>query len=317
MSLQGGGLAGGISGKEEESSRYDLRHHILAFDFDGVICASDGESSYSSVIAATKRWPKECFIHDEDTFKEVSRLISALRPIIETGYENMLLVRLALEQMQKNKEGLLPLKEEELLRLWSAEGRDALTLRFNANKEELISFFGHTRDELIAQDANKWLALNRVYAPVKDAILTHFNPSSSSSSSYSSSSSSSSSSSAFPSDYFIITTKQKRFVESILQFNGIPPPPDDRIFDLDHVIKGKTNVLRHLLEQHSSTTIHFVEDRFETLEAVVATPGLERVELYLVDWGYNTAEQRAKAASHPRISLLGTYYILYTLQYYL
>ena len=33
-------------------------------------------------------------------------------------------------------------------------------------------------------------------------------------------------------------------------------------------------------------------------------PALDAWELYLVDWGYNTPEERAAAAAHPRITVL-------------
>ena len=49
----------------------------------------------------------------------------------------------------------------------------------------------------------------------------------------------------------------------------------------------------------------FVEDKMSTLEKVCATTGLEDWELFLVDWGYNTAEERARAVANPRITLLG------------
>ena len=49
----------------------------------------------------------------------------------------------------------------------------------------------------------------------------------------------------------------------------------------------------------------FVEDKMSTLEKVCATPGLEDWELFLVDWGYNTAEERSRAVANPRITLLG------------
>ena len=51
--------------------------------------------------------------------------------------------------------------------------------------------------------------------------------------------------------------------------------------------------------------IHFVEDRFETLIAVMKIPALDDIQLYLVDWGYNTEEQREEAKRlSPRIKLI-------------
>ena len=51
--------------------------------------------------------------------------------------------------------------------------------------------------------------------------------------------------------------------------------------------------------------IHFVEDRFETLLAVMKISALDDVQLYLVDWGYNTELQREEAKNlSPRIKLI-------------
>jgi hypothetical protein len=49
----------------------------------------------------------------------------------------------------------------------------------------------------------------------------------------------------------------------------------------------------------------FVEDKMSTLEKVCATEGLEDWELFLVDWGYNTPEERARAEANPRITVWG------------
>lgn len=49
-----------------------------------------------------------------------------------------------------------------------------------------------------------------------------------------------------------------------------------------------------------------MEDRFETLLSVMKDPTLDCVKLYLVDWGYNTLEQREEAKKlAPRIKLIG------------
>jgi len=39
---------------------------------------------------------------------------------------------------------------------------------------------------------------------------------------------------------------------------------------------------------------------------VAKDPKLDQWELYLVDWGYNTVEERARAAQHPRIKVINT-----------
>ncbi|KAF8063748.1 hypothetical protein HT031_003605 [Scenedesmus sp. PABB004] len=49
---------------------------------------------------------------------------------------------------------------------------------------------------------------------------------------------------------------------------------------------------------------HFVDDRLDTLRAVQRAGGLDDWQLYLADWGYNTAAERAAAAAAPGIRLL-------------
>jgi hypothetical protein len=49
----------------------------------------------------------------------------------------------------------------------------------------------------------------------------------------------------------------------------------------------------------------FVEDKLSTLQKVLTMPELDAWQLYLVDWGYNTQEERAWASAHPRIQLIG------------
>ena len=42
----------------------------------------------------------------------------------------------------------------------------------------------------------------------------------------------------------------------------------------------------------------------DTYVQVCKVPELEAWQLYLVDWGYNTAEERKRAQENPRIQLL-------------
>ena len=63
--------------------------------------------------------------------------------------------------------------------------------------------------------------------------------------------------------------------------------------------------------------IHFVEDRFETLTNVCKVSELDQVQLYLVDWGYNTEEQRNAAKAHKRIKLIDPDYFLNLLKQHL
>lgn len=54
----------------------------------------------------------------------------------------------------------------------------------------------------------------------------------------------------------------------------------------------------------SGKTICFVEDRYETLEAVSLSMLGQPLELYLATWGYNTSQTCAVADKHPFVELI-------------
>nr|KJB22341.1 hypothetical protein B456_004G042000 [Gossypium raimondii] len=70
---------------------------LYALDFDGVLCDSCGESSISAVKAAKVRWP--ALFDGVDSVLEdwIVDQMHIVRPVVETGYENLLLVRLLVE----------------------------------------------------------------------------------------------------------------------------------------------------------------------------------------------------------------------------
>jgi hypothetical protein len=71
--------------------------HLYALDFDGVLCDSCGESFISALKAAKIRWPQIFQSVDAATETWILEETRTVRPVVETGYENLLLVRLLLE----------------------------------------------------------------------------------------------------------------------------------------------------------------------------------------------------------------------------
>ena len=65
----------------------------------------------------------------------------------------------------------------------------------------------------------------------------------------------------------------------------------------------KTDVLRTLGVDGNPRKI-FVEDKLSTLEKVCKADDLDEWELFLVDWGYNTESERARAAANDRITVI-------------
>ena len=82
--------------------------------------------------------------------------------------------------------------------------------------------------------------------------------------------------------------------------------PDAQVYGLG-MYKSKLEVLEDLLQrpQYAGHTLHFVEDRYPTLQSVA--PHLEGhgVRLYLATWGYNTEAVREAAAEAGFVRLIG------------
>jgi hypothetical protein len=71
---------------------------VFALDFDGVACDSVGESATSAWIASERLWPALFAQPDVQAKKgDVLAAMRAVRPVIETGYENLVQVRCLVE----------------------------------------------------------------------------------------------------------------------------------------------------------------------------------------------------------------------------
>jgi phosphoglycolate phosphatase-like HAD superfamily hydrolase len=243
--------------------------HILCLDFDGVICDTVLETAVTAWKACKQLWPPR------QGEAEISSAMIArfcrLRPGIETGYEAIALMRLI--QRGTEPDGTILGHFPKL--------RASLFGEKKLETEQLKKLFATTRDTWIAQNKTQWLTHNRFYPGIPE-ILTRM---------------------AQHNCMVILTTKQIRFVTTLLQSCNITFP-DDRIFDLDKG-KPKKDVLRDLKQQADfrNAQIHFVEDRLETLLSVMQSTELQDVKLYLADWGYNTPVQRQQAEAMERITI--------------
>ena len=48
------------------------------------------------------------------------------------------------------------------MKKWSPIYRDELICKYGTSKEELVTYFGKIRDDLIAEDLQAWVGLNKV-----------------------------------------------------------------------------------------------------------------------------------------------------------
>ena len=308
----------------------------LALDFDGVICASSQESARAGLYAASLKFPGLVSINNKIGLVE---MLQNVRPVVETGYELIVLARYFQESYQTNSKSF-NMNSQSLLRWqqntvrfvmdrWNENLRNKLLDTYGTSKADLVLTFETARDVMMKRSLDSWLESNRLYSHIP-AVLKLIDPK----------------------KLFIVTTKQERFVRAILEYNSIPilnngssnskdqaaaavtnttssSDLSSNIFDLDNRYGNKACVLQEITRRTSSPddlpTIHFVEDRYETLLSVLAQrdattttqtptaditaettrqPALRNVRLYLVDWGYNMAAQRQAALEHPEIELI-------------
>lgn len=230
---------------------------VLALDFDGVLCDSARETGITGWKAAGRLW--------EDMAEALppEQLLNAYcraRPVIETGYEAILMMRLL-------KDGEDP---DELLESFQKRLPETI-VRSGTDTERLKGLYGAIRDRWIQEDPQGWLSLSPLYPGTAETL------------------------NALPPgiECYIITTKEERFVERLLEHDGVRFDAA-RIYGLDRRMK-KEAVLRELMDRHQGSPIDFVEDRLGTLKRLSKQPDLASVRLHIACWGYNTAAECQEA----------------------
>lgn len=241
--------------------------NILALDFDGVVC--DGLIEYFQTA-----WKTYCQIWSPASETPPENLASRfyrLRPVIEVGWEMPVLLRAL----------LLDVSDEKIWQDWAGVAQDILQ-KEDLQAKDMGEKLDRVRDEWIATDLNSWLSLHRFYAGVVEKLRSLLTS---------------------PVKPLIITTKEGRFVQQLLQEQDIEMP-EGSIFGKE-VQRPKHQILRELLASSAKPpAIWFVEDRLKTLQSIQQQADLDAVKLYFADWGYNTPAQHASIQNHPRIQLL-------------
>jgi hypothetical protein len=184
---------------------------ILALDFDGVIC--NGLIEYFQTA-----WRTYCRIFSPaaiDPTPQLAESFYRLRPVIETGWEMPILIA-------AQSQGIA---EEEILKNW-AEIADRIVAENRLNPKEVANLLDGLRDEWIASDLDGWLSLHQFYPGVVESLKLPID------------------SSILP---IIITTKEGRFVRSLLAQEGIELP-DSQLYGKE-VGKPKHQVLRELIDR--------------------------------------------------------------------
>ena len=237
----------------------------LALDFDGVLC--DGLKEYFQTAWRVYRqtWPTSNSAPPDDLAETFYRL----RPVVETGWEMPVLLRAILKGFS----------ESDILEKWKSICA-RIVAEEDLNPKNLGARVDAVRDQWIADDLNDWLKLHRFYPGVRTRLQQLM---------------------ASEFTILIITTKESRFVQQLLQQEGIQISGDD-IFGKEYQ-RPKSETLR-TLQKKCEASIWFVEDRLSTLEVVKSYSDLSDIELFLAGWGYNTPSDRKAVAQDDRIRLL-------------
>jgi phosphoglycolate phosphatase-like HAD superfamily hydrolase len=242
--------------------------NMLALDFDGVIC--DGLIEY---FQTTKRTYEKIWKADKKPVSdEIESTFHRLRTVIETGWEMPILLRAL----------ILGIAEEKILQNWLTVANQIVESE-GLDKKEISKQLDTVRDEWIASDLKSWLALHRFYPGVIPKIRKIL---------------------ASATKFYIITTKEGRFVKQLLEQQKIDLP-ENTIFGKEYK-RPKYETLREILKIYSENpeNLWFVEDRLEALELVRQQDDLQAVKLYLADWGYNTQQTRDSLRDRQDIKLL-------------
>jgi hypothetical protein len=99
---------------------------------------------------------------------------------------------------------------------------------------------------------------------------------------------------------------QERFTKAILERMAGIDFPMERIYSMTVSGKPKSGVLKQLAEEHPTARAHFVEDKLATLQKIENDEHLQDYCLYLVDWGYNTEDEKQYARDSERIELINS-----------
>lgn len=244
---------------------------ILALDFDGVIC--DGLIEYFQTA-----WRAYCQLFQPDSGKPPAGLAEQfypLRPVVETGWEMPILLHALVS-------GVSP---AAILASWPDLAQQLVTTAGLAIPEVAATVDG-VRDAWIQADGADWLSQHRFYPGVIDRIHQAITEG------------------VYP---IIISTKEGRFIRELLTQQGLDLPPEQILGK--EVKQPKYKILGELqanppVQRSPAVTVWFIEDRLKALEAVERQPALASIQLFLADWGYNTAAEKAIAEDSCRIHRL-------------
>lgn len=250
---------------------------IFAFDFDGVLVDSAGETGQSGWLAAKTLWPSASWLKsDPQAPLDVLERFRQVRPCLETGWEAPLLVRVLADPAWGQP------SVEEILQNFQEEVKPRLLRDLNLTPETCNEALKKARNDRIAENEGRdWIQAHDFFEGACQSVLqllTQYGNE----------------------NIFVITTKAKDFALRLLKQQDLYSETDDCKIKEEHIYGlgsgAKASVLADLLDKRPGSVAVMVEDNLTTLYKITATPELKgRVLPALASWGYNTSEEQQKA----------------------
>jgi len=262
-----------------------MKPGLLALDFDGVVCDGVNEMCDSAHLALVKTFDghvpsrSTSTAPSPDPGTELRARFAALRPAIETGWEMVTLLGVL---MERPASGDAELREHAQ---W-AKVRDEYVRMHGLVQRTVAETFDNARTAWMAKDERAWLERHRFYdgiAPWLKRLIAEGQL------------------------VYIISTKNKRFVDSLLAWQQVSLP-SERVIGRAEPKREKWEVLKDLAASHgvAAPDVWFVEDRLQTLLDMRRHATEFPARVFLVDWGYVFPERdpaAARAAGIPVLSL--------------
>ena len=229
---------------------------VLALDFDGVLCDGLAEYFYSTQLAYCQLIPQT----NQQDLIPLTEDFYRCRPMIETGWEMIVLLRALVLQRS----------EAEILHHWPSVVTQILKEE-GWEPQQLMQLLDDVRDRQIQENVTHWLSLHRFYPGVIERLKVLENS---------------------EIQVYIITTKEGRFVQTLLAEQGVNLAPQQIIGK--EIQQPKYQTLIQLLQQQKilPQELWFVEDLLKTLQKIQQQETLKDIVLFLAEWGYNRPADR-------------------------
>ena len=212
---------------------------IYFLDFDGVLCDSILECFISSYIGYYHH-----FLKQRPVSVELERYaqFTKLRPFIRRGADYLLLHKM--------------LDERQV-----CECQQDFDIILQENGKEISDTFHEcfylVREDLLSNQHDYWLSLNKIYAPLKTAIQKW----------------------ALRPDQYILSTKKAEFIKEILIFSGIDWPLDRIIYSGTF---EKNDIIVKKIQTSSAEKAFFIDDQIDHFKGI----NDPRIETAIAAWGY-------------------------------